>query len=525
MANIIKAKAYQLLRRDTLKNWQEKNPLLKSGEICLVTDAKDSSKLIKICTKDNTLWSELEYFSPSGNINTPEIDVSNKVNKVIQNSNSGTSISITVPQLKKNKTIGFIGTFESSVSPNLLNLETIEDGKYINSNGAVYNNSTYVTTDFIPAKAGDVIRHQFNYNSKRYDNTEVPTYTNMRRVACYDVNKVFIEGSYTESTTVYTCPEGTSYVRVTFNKPHLETEPFTNNAIIISDSADVIPFYPYGASTPFESLYIYQGKGTGFTECYCVIDDTNLKVYRNGSTTASFEVAHGLTITNYISIVISTTNNNKTIFYLSSNGESFTSAETVWNSSRNQITVEHSLSSCANVLTFGSKDFGERVWLYGDSYFDHWLPNLINRGYTAFLSDGFSGASSSYGATSLENALKMGTPSKVIWCLGMNDADTDSNINGSWLKNITTVKNICDLKGIELIVCTIPNVPERNHTYKNTYIRNNFNYIDVAKLVGSDESTSWYSGLLSTDNVHPSTAGDFYIANIMQSYLPDLRNS
>ena len=80
MANIINSKAYHLLRRDTLKNWQEKNPLLKSGEICLVTDAEDSSKLIKICTKDNTLWSELKYFAPA-QIDISEIDVSGKMDK------------------------------------------------------------------------------------------------------------------------------------------------------------------------------------------------------------------------------------------------------------------------------------------------------------------------------------------------------------------------------------------------------------------------------------------------------------
>jgi len=80
MANVINAKAYHLLRRDTLKNWQEENPLLKAGEICLVTDAEDSSKLIKICLKDDTRWSEVDYFSPA-QIDIPEIDVSGKMDK------------------------------------------------------------------------------------------------------------------------------------------------------------------------------------------------------------------------------------------------------------------------------------------------------------------------------------------------------------------------------------------------------------------------------------------------------------
>lgn len=65
MANIIKAKSHYLMRRDTLDNWESKNPVLMAGEVCLVTDTEDSSKMIKICTKDNTRWSELEYFSPT----------------------------------------------------------------------------------------------------------------------------------------------------------------------------------------------------------------------------------------------------------------------------------------------------------------------------------------------------------------------------------------------------------------------------------------------------------------------------
>ncbi|MBR4072986.1 MAG: hypothetical protein IKK24_03485 [Clostridia bacterium] len=76
MANVIKAKAYHLVRRDTLENWVRKNPVLKAGEICLVTDAADSSRLIKICGKDNTSWSDLDYFSPAQEIVFPTVDKS-----------------------------------------------------------------------------------------------------------------------------------------------------------------------------------------------------------------------------------------------------------------------------------------------------------------------------------------------------------------------------------------------------------------------------------------------------------------
>jgi lysophospholipase L1-like esterase len=160
--------------------------------------------------------------------------------------------------------------------------------------------------------------------------------------------------------------------------------------------------------------------------------------------------------------------------------------------------------------------------MYGDSYFDHWLPLSINRGYTNCLADGYSGGSSSAGLASFRLALEHGTPSKVVWCLGMNDGDSGA-INASWFNAITAVKQICDENGVELWVTTIPNVPNKNHTYKNAYIRANFNYVDVCKYVGADESTAWYDGLLSSDGVHPSSAaGDFYLANIMETHFPEM---
>lgn len=464
------------------------------------------------------------------------------------------------------------------VSPNLLNLETLNYSYILLDTGELGGNVSFVSSDFIPVESKNTIRYQFNYGSNRFDNTEKPNYTSFR-AAAYDENKVFIENSYVTGVNSYTCPEGSKYVRMCFSAGSFNAGNFSDAAVIVSDNADVVPFYPYGLAEryikpelismsdngnkviqisntgesieievpqlkknktigfigefdTFEPLYIYQGKGTGFTETYCKIDDTNIQVYQKGSETAILDEAHGLTIGTYISVVISTTDNNSTIIYISSNGGTFTSSNTNWFSSRNTITAEHGTASWKNVLTFGSKDFGERVWLYGDSYFDHWMPILINRGYTAFLADGYSGGTSSNGALSFEKALAMGTPSKVVWCLGMNDPDTTA-MNQNWFAAISKVKSLCDVYGIELVVCTIPYVPEREHKHKNAYIRDvaKFNYIDISRLVGSQfrdgtsTGTDWYDGLLSTDNVHPSTTGDFYIANIMQSYLPDLRNS
>lgn len=463
------------------------------------------------------------------------------------------------------------------VSPNLLNLETLNIGYFLANTGGLQSNASYITSDYIPVESGDTVRYQFNYASNRFDNTEKPTFTSFT-ICAYDENKVFIDNSYLTGAKSYMCPNGSKFVRVQFSKGSFNAGNFSDCAIVISDSAEVIPFYPYGLTerhikteilpagdngnkviqnsnneasieidvpqlkknktigfmglfNAFEPLYIYQGKGTGFTETYCKIDETNLQVYQKGNETPILDVVHGLTIVNYISVVISTENKNKTIIYISSNGQSFTSTSTTWFSSRDKIVAEHGTTAWDNTLTFGSKDFGERVWLYGDSYFDHWVPILLDRGYTSFLCDGYSGGTSLNGAKSFELALTMGTPAKVVWCLGMNDPD-ENRVNANWQTAINKVKNLCDVYGIELVVCTIPYVPEREHKHKNAHIRDvaKFNYIDISRFVGSQRNgnstgVDWYDGLLSDDNVHPSAQGDYYIANIMQSYLPDLRNS
>ena len=108
--------------------------------------------------------------------------------------------------------------------------------------------------------------------------------------------------------------------------------------------------------------------------------------------------------------------------------------------------------------------------------------------------------------------------------MGMNNGDSPTTINENWLSAYNTLVKICTNNNINLILCTIPNTPSVNNSYKNAFIRNSgFSYIDLAEAVGSDISTSWYSGLLSTDNVHPSTTGDMMIAKFMCTQLPEIK--
>ena len=107
--------------------------------------------------------------------------------------------------------------------------------------------------------------------------------------------------------------------------------------------------------------------------------------------------------------------------------------------------------------------------------------------------------------------------------MGMNDADTATEVNANWNLYFDKLKAICKEKNIEIILATIPNVPERNHTFKNAIIRNSgLRYVDVCKAVGAEINSVWYDGLLSGDKVHPSQHGQFVIASKMIASVPEI---
>lgn len=134
--------------------------------------------------------------------------------------------------------------FDIAYSSNLLNLNAVSQGCYLTENGGLNSNPSYTTSDYIPCSAGDTIRHQFSYNGKRYDNVE-STYTSIARICAYDTDKQFIEGSYQSYIYVYEAPENTAYIRLSYTV--WNSGSFSDSAIIISDSSEVIPFIEYGA--------------------------------------------------------------------------------------------------------------------------------------------------------------------------------------------------------------------------------------------------------------------------------------
>lgn len=289
--------------------------------------------------------------------------------------------------------------------------------------------------------------------------------------------------------------------------------------------------------TSVGTLIISHGKTQPYSSGYVVITDTYLEVH--GYTTEDKEYGkyeHGLAIKNEVSVVISVRENLTANIIIESNGQVFEKNDQVWNGNYGDVVAEiinGNYTNCA--LSFGSQDFLKRLWIFGDSYVDMWPQILTKNGINNFMLDGFSGRNSEQAYKSFMEALKFGKPKCVGWFLGMNDKDgkiingiSDAkSVNQSWLSHYTQVKNYCDKNKIILILSTIPEVPDRDHHFKNSIIRNSgVRVVDVARAVGSfDVGSSWYDGMLATDKVHPSNpTGRNAIAYKMLSEIPEMKD-
>lgn len=245
------------------------------------------------------------------------------------------------------------------------------------------------------------------------------------------------------------------------------------------------------------------------------IDGTNISYYAR-STSTPVTVAHGLTIENTIQIIWEMTATASVKFTLVSNGNMFTHEFT--NFTRQTIGKPFVLSDGTVLtdckLTWTCNDIDKSIWMFGDSYFTYsearWTYYLHQYGYdNNCLLDGFPGEGGVNGRVSFGNLLQYGTPKFAVWCLGMNDTtDSESAPATNWVTSRDYFLQYCTQNNITPIFGTIPTVPSINHEQKNAWIRSSgYRYIDFAKAVGASASGEWYSGMLSSDNVHPTPQG------------------
>ena len=265
----------------------------------------------------------------------------------------------------------------------------------------------------------------------------------------------------------------------------------------------------------FDTLLLGQGFET-YSGAWVEINDTKLIVHNYQQSDSTVEYTHGLTISDYIYVQIFV-NISKADVVIFSNGTTFKQTNITWNSCNGKIFAESAGSTLTDcTLRWSSPDFRKSTWVFGDSYVGlnnpaRWATVLRNAGFADNIYlNGYAGEASAAAVTALETALTYyGQPAMLVWCLGMNDgADSGDIPSERWTSGISRVEELCAAYDINLVLATIPSVPSHSNEAKNSYIRNSGRrYIDFADAVGAQADGTWFAGMLSNDNVHPSESG------------------
>jgi hypothetical protein len=313
----------------------------------------------------------------------------------------------------------------------------------------------------------------------------------------------------------------------TRSEPHAPK--VTRTSLSDGDIIEVSDF-PYhiknGISMSFYADVTLNGSityGKGFNKYlgdYFTIDAINIYHYYNSALKTT--KPHGLSISKFIFSSFSVDDNSRAHFILKSLGGTFQTTFNLNYEMNFAPFIKTDGQDISNVkLTCTSRQFQHPVWAFGDSYFGvgraRWPGTMKNFGYFNFLLNGLAGQGSAGAYNDLERSLKYGTPKYIVWCLGMNDSDVN------WQKHFEKLKQLCNLKGIELILSTIPTVPALDkEVISGDVIASGYRYIDFYKAVGADNEGNWYSGYLSSDGVHPTQAGAEALATQVLIDFPEL---
>lgn len=264
--------------------------------------------------------------------------------------------------------------------------------------------------------------------------------------------------------------------------------------------------------TAFTSMQIGMQRANGNVDYAITVDGTNV-TYNYGSN-GSVSAAHGLTIANNIQINVTEDTHGKIKILLTSNGATFSQSWDFVQTIISKPFLDFTGTGGEASFSFSPEDISKDVWVFGDSYLTYstarWMYYYMESEYANnAMICGRSGSTSEEGIATLQTLLALGNPKYILWCYGMNDGgDSSSAPDESWKDCLDSMLATCAANGITPILATIPTVPSINNEKKNAYVKSSgCQYVDFAKAVGAQSDGTWYSGMLYTDNVHPTVEG------------------
>lgn len=440
------------------------------------------------------------------------------------------SISYTAPETAKN------------IVPN-----TWTNGYYW-FNGEAIENVAYAYSEEIDVEVGDIITCIYTVNSSR---------ALMRFIEA--TNGSEIVDSVTTEVTEYTVPDGATklrfsvysegidekviYIERGVDKRYLlpERDNFVfsqklsalsaNTQIKLCDHVDNKKNYSYLFTGFFDSFSMLEiGHGTTeYGAVYLRITNTDIQtIAYNGTVYQTFE--HGLTLSDFITVNIKGGEDvgARAEITIRTNGGGYSTTNVIFFGCNGAVYAVSETAMTDVVFDYVVADMKKDIFVFGDSYtsladnmkFPYYL---LERGYTDYLLAGFGGATANDGLLAFNEICDKQKPKYIVWLLGMNNPDNGA-INASWLSCTETVIAYCETHKIVPILATIPNTPNMENTYKNEWVRNSgHRYVDFAKAVGAEASGSaWYTGMLSSDYVHPSIEGAKVLAERILVDVPEI---
>lgn len=449
-----------------------------------------------------------------------------------------------------------IGDLKSAFAPNYELTETkvpltLTVGAII-ANGTSYPNYTsYSYSQKISVSPGDVVT----------PNGDAGAY--FRWVCAYNGASVVSSAGLSAGNPVYVVPENIDGIIVTVSNSQNVSAVFVRRS---STTDDLYPISPplgklnwkgdisngsvvelLGSNVTHNTVFNFTGHLTtmgklsigtkneidGFTEI-CSVDNT--KIYYHEPTSASPIISqdHGLTITGDLQIIVIRdlrVNYLKSI-RVSSSGETYSidlGAYAAPAKGRPCLISDGCvMTDCA--FSWIPQDIDKPIWVFGDSWVSmfetRWPYYMVDNGFDkTWLLNGYAGEKSAPAVISLENLLSIRKPQYILWTLGMNNADTSSEVNAEWKTAFDRVIALCTQYKITPILYTVPNTPTINNNFKNAIVRaSGYRYFDACAAVGDDGNGNWFTGYesSSTDHNHTSRKGAKALFHRLLADFPEI---
>ena len=251
--------------------------------------------------------------------------------------------------------------------------------------------------------------------------------------------------------------------------------------------------------------------------------------YAAGRRTYLVNEAHGMNISGRVTVTVKT--GLRTARVIIDNGkEVYATTDFQWFGRNGEIFAKSVNAELKNAeLSWRCDAYDFDIWYFGDSFFDvttaaRWPYYMVEDGITEFFLNGFPGRNTQQGLEDFKKALEFSTPKYAVWCLGMNNGDTEKGMNANYRSATEEFLAICEEKGITPILSTIPNTPTVNNFFKNEWVKaSGYRYVDFAAGVDATEKGSpWGAGMLSGDNVHPAKPGAKALYDQLKKDLSDI---